>query len=61
MAKAKTIKIKLVKSTASRKKPQIAVLESLGLHRIGDVTEQPDNDATQGKITKVTHLVEVIR
>ncbi len=58
---ANTIKIKLVKSTASRKKPQIAVLESLGLRRIGDVTEQPANACTEGKIFKVSHLVEVTR
>lgn len=56
-----TIKVKLVKSTASRKHPQIVILESLGLHKIGDVTEQPDNAATNGKIFKVSHMVEVIR
>ena len=38
---------------------QIAVAASLGLHRIGDVTEQPDNNATKGKIAKLSHLIEV--
>lgn len=57
---ANTIKVKLVKSTASRKKDQIAVLESLGLRKIGDISEQPDNDATKGKVFKVSHMVEVI-
>lgn len=61
MAKATTIKVKLVKSTASRKKDQIMVLESLGLRKIGDITEQPANAATEGKVFKVSHLVEVIR
>lgn len=60
MAKAKTITIKLVKGLAGVKKDQIAVLESLGLRKIGDVTEQPANDATQGKVRKVTHLIEVV-
>lgn len=60
MTKAKTIKVKLVKSTASRKKDQIAVLASLGLRKIGDITEQPVNAATQGKVFKVSHLIEVI-
>lgn len=60
MAKTKTIKVKLVRSTASTKKDQIAVLTSLGLRKIGDITEQPENDATKGKIFKVSHLVEVI-
>ena len=53
------IKIKLVKSTAGCLKDQIATAESLGLRRIGDTTTQPDNDATKGKITKISHLIEV--
>lgn len=57
---ANTIKVKLVKGTAGRKKDQIAVLESLGLRKIGDISEQPDNDATKGKVFKVSHLVKVI-
>lgn len=60
-AKATTIKIKLVRSTAGKKSPQIAVLESLGLRRVGDITEQPDNAATAGKIFKVSHMIEVSR
>ncbi|MBP1560177.1 MAG: 50S ribosomal protein L30 [Oscillospiraceae bacterium] len=52
-------KIKLVKSLNSVKKPQAATAASLGLRKIGDVTVQPDNDATKGKIAKIAHLVEV--
>ncbi|GKH48681.1 MULTISPECIES: 50S ribosomal protein L30 [Anaerotruncus] len=51
--------IKLVKSLVGRKDDQIATAESLGLRRIGDTTTQPDNDATKGKITKISHLIEV--
>lgn len=58
---ADTIKIKLVKSLAGVKKDQIATVKSLGLHKIGDTTEQPANAATEGKIFKVTHLIEVTR
>ncbi len=61
MAKANTISLKLVKSTAGVKKDQIAVLESLGLRKIGDVTEQPATAATEGKARKVIHLIEVVR
>ncbi len=60
MAEAKTMKLKLVKGLAGVKKDQIAVLESLGLRRIGDVTEQPENAATKGKAFKVSHLIEVL-
>ncbi len=55
-----TLTVKLVKGLAGKKKDQIAVAESLGLRKVGDVTEQPDNAATKGKIFKISHLVEVI-
>ena len=51
--------IKLVKSLIGRKKDQIATAESLGLRKVGDVTTQPDNEQTNGKIKKISHLVEV--
>ena len=52
-------KIELVKSLIGRKQDQIATAHSLGLRKIGDATEQPDNAATQGKINKISHLIEV--
>ncbi|MBP5362222.1 MAG: 50S ribosomal protein L30 [Ruminococcus sp.] len=51
--------IKLVKSLIGRKKDQIATAQSLGLRKVGDVTTQPDNAQTQGKINKISHLIEV--
>lgn len=53
------LKIKLVKSLNSCKKKQIATANSLGLRKIGAVVEQPDNEATRGKIVVIRHLVEV--
>lgn len=53
------IEIKLVKSLAGRKKNHIATAKSLGLKRIGDVSIQPDNEATRGKIQAISYLVEV--
>ena len=58
---ANTVTIKLVRGFASRKKPQIATAHSLGLRKIGDVSVQPDNAATQGKIAQIIHLIEVAR
>ncbi|MCI6560936.1 MAG: 50S ribosomal protein L30 [Ruminococcus sp.] len=51
--------IKLVRSLIGRKKDQIATAESLGLRKVGDTTVQPDNAQTEGKIKKISHLVEV--
>ena len=59
-AKVKTIEVKLVKSLIGSKKDQIATAESLGLRKIGDTVTQPDNAATQGKVAKIIHLVEVV-
>ncbi len=57
--KAAGLKIKLVKSVIGSKKDQIATAESLGLKKIGDVTVQPDNAQTKGKVKKIIHLIEV--
>ena len=61
MATKKTtcLQVKLVKSTIGSKKDQIATVEALGLHKVGDIRIQPDNAQTRGKINKVIHLVEV--
>lgn len=53
------IQVKLVKSLIGSTKPQIDTVHSLGLYRIGDVAVQPDIPATQGKVRKVAHLIEV--
>ncbi len=53
------LKIKLVRSLNGCTKPQIAVAHSLGLRKVGMETSQPDNDATKGKINKISHLVKV--
>lgn len=58
-AKPATVNITLKKSLIACKKKQIATAFSLGLKRPGDVTVQPDNAATRGKIAVIRHMVEV--
>ena len=53
---AKNITIKLAKSLNGRLEKQVATAHSLGLRKIGDVTVQPDNDSTRGKIAKIGYL-----
>lgn len=53
------IKVKLVKSLIGRKKDQIVTAQSLGLRKIGDVSVQPNNAQTKGKINKIGFLLEV--
>ncbi|MBQ3132716.1 MAG: 50S ribosomal protein L30 [Clostridia bacterium] len=57
--KANVLTIKLVRSLIGAKPNHVAVAESLGLKKIGDVVSQPDNAATQGKVAKIIHLIEV--
>jgi len=51
--------IKLYRSLNGRKASHIATAISLGLKRPGDVTVQPDNDATRGKLAHIGYLVHV--
>ncbi|MBQ5592268.1 MAG: 50S ribosomal protein L30 [Clostridia bacterium] len=53
------VKVKLVKSLIGSKKDQIATAHALGLRKIGDVSVQPNNPQTLGKVKKISHLLEV--
>ncbi|MDR0294085.1 MAG: 50S ribosomal protein L30 [Oscillospiraceae bacterium] len=53
------VKITLVKSLNGRHDKHIATAHSLGLRRIGNTTEQPDNAATRGKLAQIRYLVRV--
>ena len=56
----KTIKIKLVKSAFGRKPNQAKTLKALGLSKINQIVERPDNDCIRGMVATVKHLVEVV-
>ncbi|MFW5486867.1 MAG: 50S ribosomal protein L30 [Desulfovibrio sp.] len=53
------MKVKLVRSSIGCGPKQQKVLEALGLRKIRQVNELPDNNAVRGMIRKVQHLVEV--
>lgn len=53
------VKVKLVRSLIGIKKDQIATAHALGLKKVGDITIQPENPQTKGKVAKIIHLVEV--
>ena len=52
------LKITLVKSLNGRLEKHIATAHSLGLRKIGNVTIQPDNTQTRGKIAKIGYLLQ---
>ena len=59
--KAASLTVKLTRSLSGRSEKQIATAQSLGLKKIGDVTVQPDNAQTNGKIAKISHMVLVTK
>jgi large subunit ribosomal protein L30 len=58
-AAGKKLTITLRKSTIGFNRNQAAVVQSMGLRRIGHSVELSDTPATRGMILKVRHLVEV--
>jgi large subunit ribosomal protein L30 len=58
-AAANKLTITLRKSTIGFNRNQAAVVQGMGLRRIGHSVELPDTAATRGMIQKVRHLVEV--
>ena len=57
--KAGMVKVTLRRGLSGRTQNQIAVAASMGLTRVGDVSFQPDNAATAGKIAKIVFLLDV--
>ncbi len=56
---AKKIRIRLVRSTIGALPGQRATIRSLGLRKIGSITEKEANAAILGMVQKVSHLVSV--
>ncbi len=59
MAKAKQIKVTLVKSVIGQKPDNVATVRSLGLKKINSSKIHKDNDAIRGMIANVSRLVKV--
>jgi len=57
-AKAR-LRVTQVKSTISHVARNRATVRALGLRRIGDTVEVPDNEATRGMVRQVRFLVNV--
>lgn len=53
------LRITLVRSTIGRPKDQELTVKSLGLRRMHQTVERPDNPSIRGMVTKIHHLVRV--
>lgn len=58
-AAEKKLKITLMKSTIGQVPKAKATIAAMGLKKIGQTVELPDNGATKGQIQKVRHMVKV--
>jgi large subunit ribosomal protein L30 len=56
---ATKIKIRLIRSPIGASKRQRATVEGLGLRRMQQTVEQPNNAQIRGMIRKVSHLLEI--
>ena len=56
---AKSLKITLHHGVVNSTAKQRASVQTLGLHKIGQTVERPDNSAVRGVINVVRHLVTV--
>lgn len=55
----KNLKITLIRSTIGEKPKNRATIESLGLRKIRQSVEFPDQPSVRGMLARVDHLVEV--
>lgn len=58
--KAKSLRIRQIRSPIGRPREQREVLRSLGLRRIRHVVERSDTPAVRGIVKKISHLVEIV-
>ena len=54
------IRIKLVRSPICAPEKHKQVVRNLGLRKVNQVVEHPDNAAVRGMVRKVPHLVAVV-
>ncbi|MSQ30848.1 MAG: 50S ribosomal protein L30 [Dehalococcoidia bacterium] len=56
---ANMLKITWVRSSIGYAKDQKATVRALGLHRLHETVEQPDNSSIRGMVRKVRHMLQV--
>ena len=59
MAKAKQIKVTLIRSVIGQKPDKVATVRSLGLKKINSSNTLAANDAILGMVASVSHLVKI--
>jgi large subunit ribosomal protein L30 len=55
-----TIRIQYYRSSIATPKTHKQMVLSLGLTKLNQIVERPDNDSTRGAVAKVPHLLRII-
>ena len=55
-----TIKIQYYKSTIGYSKRQKITVRSLGITKLNQIVERPDNASMRGVVAKVPHLLRIV-
>jgi large subunit ribosomal protein L30 len=55
-----TIRIQYYRSSIATPKAHKQIVKSLGLTKLNQIVERPDNAATRGFVEKVPHLLRII-
>ena len=55
-----TIKIQYYKSTIGYSKRQKVTVRSLGITKLNQIVERPDNASMRGIVAKVPHLLRIV-
>lgn len=60
MANEKTIKIEFYRSAICTPEKHKVIVRSLGLTKLNQVVERPDNESVRGMVAKVPHLLRIV-
>ena len=59
-AKKSTIRIQWVQSAIQSPEKHKKIVRGLGLRKLQQVVEKPDNDGIRGMVAKIPHLVKIV-
>jgi large subunit ribosomal protein L30 len=55
-----TIKVQYYRSSIGYSKKQKTIVRSLGITKLNQTVERPDNAATRGIVAKIPHLLRIV-
>jgi large subunit ribosomal protein L30 len=56
----KKIKIQWYRSAIATPEKHKVIVRSLGLTKLNQIVERPDNDAVRGMVAKIPHLLRIV-